>query len=121
MVRLSFRRRLANPGKSGVVLLAGGGEAFAARAVLARTAEQTLDVQNYIWQPDTTGNLLLDELRSAAERGVRVRLLVDDNGINGLDAQLRALDDLPAMEVRLFNPFTLRQPKLLSFAFDFSA
>lgn len=109
----------AHPDKSGVIPLAGGGEAFAARVLLARTAEQSLDVQYYIWQADTTGYLLLDELRAAAERGVRVRLLVDDNGIAGLDTELRALDDLPNMQVRLFNPFTLRRPKLLSFAFDF--
>jgi putative cardiolipin synthase len=46
-------------------------------------------------------------------------LLLDDNGIAGLDPELRALDDLPNLEVRLFNPFTVRRPKLLSFAFDF--
>ena len=109
----------AHPGESGVIPLAGGGEAFAARVLLARTAEQSLDVQYYIWQADTTGYLLLDELRATAERGVRVRLLLDDNGIAGLDADLRALDDLPNLEVRLFNPFTLRRPKLLSFTFDF--
>ena len=109
----------AHPGESGVIPLAGGGEAFAARVFLARTAEQSLDVQYYIWQADTTGYLLLDELRAAAERGVRVRLLLDDNGIAGLDAELWALDDLPNLEVRLFNPFTLRHPKLLSFTFDF--
>ena len=109
----------AHPGASGVIPLAGGGEAFAARVLLARAAEQSLDVQYYIWQADTTGYLLLDELRAAAVRGVRVRLLLDDNGIAGLDPILRALDDLPNIEVRLFNPFTLRRPKLLSFAFDF--
>ena len=108
-----------HPGKSGVIALAGGGEAFAARALLARTAERSLDVQYYIWQADTTGFLLLEELRAAAARGVRVRLLLDDNGISGLDPELIALDDLPNFEVRLFNPFTLRRPKLLSFAFDF--
>lgn len=102
---------------SGVIPLAGGGEAFAARVLLARTAEQTLDVQYYIWQADKTGYLLLDELRAAAERGVR--LLVDENGIAGLDAELCELDDLPNVQVRLFNPFTLRRPKPLSFAFDF--
>lgn len=56
---------------------------------------------------------------SAAERGVRVRLLLDDNGIAGLDAELRALDDLSNFDVRLFNPFILSRPKLLSFTFDF--
>lgn len=114
-----LQTRAANTEESGVVLLAGGGDAFAARVILARAAEQTLDVQYYIWQADTTGYLLLDELRSAAERGVRVRLLLDDNGISGLDKELRALDELSNMEVRLFNPFTLRRPKLLSFGFDF--
>lgn len=108
-----------HPGMSGVIPLAGGGEAFAARALLARTAGRSLDVQYYIWHADTTGYLLLDELRAAAARGVRVRLLLDDNGIAGLDPELRALDDLPDFEVRLFNPFTLRRPKTLSFAFDF--
>jgi cardiolipin synthase C len=109
----------AHPGMSGVIPLSGGGEAFAARVLLARAAEESLDVQYYIWQADTTGYLLLEELRAAAARGVRVRLLLDDNGIARLDAELQALDALANIEVRLFNPFTLRRPKLLSFAFDF--
>lgn len=107
------------PGQSGVLALARGGEAFAARVLLARAAERTLDVQYYIWADDTTGMLLLDELRAAALRGVRVRVLLDDNGIAGLDAVVRALDDMPDVEVRLFNPFTLRAPKLLAYGFDF--
>jgi putative cardiolipin synthase len=107
------------PGMSGVTMLTDGRDALAARVLLARTAESTLDVQYYIWQDDTTGWILLDELRAAAERGVRVRLLVDDNGIPGLDAELAGLDALPNAEVRIFNPFTLRSPKLLSYAFDF--
>lgn len=114
-----LRGQAAHPGESGVIPLAGGGEAFAARVLLARAAQRTLDVQYYIWQADSTGYLLLDELRVAAERGVRVRLLLDDNGIPGLDADLAALDGLPSVEVRLYNPFTLRWPKLLSFGFDF--
>lgn len=109
----------AQPGGTGIWPLADGRESFAARVLLARAAEQSIDVQYYIWQTDTTGWILLDELRQAAERGVRVRLLLDDNGIPGLDAELAALDALPQVEVRLFNPFTLRRPKLLSYAFDF--
>src|SRR3546814_603208 len=62
---------------------------------------------------------MLDELRRAAERGVRVRLLLDDLGVSGLDSDLAALDALPDVEVRLFNPFILRTPKLLGYAFDF--
>ena len=53
--------------------------------MLARAAERSLDVQYYIWRDDTTGNLLCKELWDAAERGVRVRLLLDDNNTRGLD------------------------------------
>ena len=109
----------AHPGLSGVVGLADGRDALAARVLLARAARHSIDAQYYIWQTDTTGWLLLDELRAAAERGVRVRLLLDDNGIPGLDNVLADLDALENFEVRLFNPFTLRRPKLLSYTFDF--
>ncbi len=109
----------AHPRLSGVIPLADGRDAFGARLLMARAAEATIDAQYYIWQDDTTGWMLLDELRAAAARGVRVRLLLDDNGIAGLDEALAALNAMPNAEVRLFNPFTLRRPKLLSYAFDF--
>jgi cardiolipin synthase C len=108
-----------NPELDGVRPLANGRVAFAARAVLTEEAVSSIDVQYYIWQNDVTGLMLLDELRAAAERGVRVRFLVDDNGISGLDTKLAELDAMPTANVRIFNPFTLRNPKLLSFAFDF--
>ncbi len=108
-----------NPGRDGIRPLGNGRVAFAARAILAREAVSSIDAQYYIWQDDVTGLMLLDELRSAAERGVRVRLLVDDNGISGMDSYLAELDALPTANVRIFNPFTLRNPKLLSYAFDF--
>ena len=106
-------------GQSGVVPLADGRDALAARILLARAAQETIDVQYYIWQADTTGWLLLEELRAAAERGVRVRMLLDDNGIPGLDNVLADLDALDNVEIRIFNPFTMRNPKILSYAFDF--
>ena len=109
----------AHPGQSGIWPLSDGREAYAARILLARNAEHSIDMQYYIWQTDTTGWILLDEMRKAAERGVRVRLLLDDNGVPGLDAELAALNAMPNVEVRLFNPFTLRDPKLLSYVFDF--
>ncbi len=108
-----------HPGQSGVVPLVDGRDALSARILMARAAEASIDVQYYIWQADTTGWLLLDELRAAADRGVRVRLLLDDNGIPGLDDVLAALHAHPMIEVRLFNPFVLRQPRLLSYGFDF--
>lgn len=107
-------------GKSGVLPLLDGPDALAARVALIRAAEVALDVQYYIWNRDTTGLILLAELREAAGRGVRVRLLLDDNGIDRLDADLAALDALPNIEVRLFNPFILRTFKPLGYTFDFA-
>lgn len=104
---------------SGVVPLLGGPDAFSARAALIRKAEVALDVQYYIWQRDATGLILLNELRKAAERGVRVRLLLDDNGIIDLDDELAALNEVQNFEVRLFNPFIYRRIKELGYAFDF--
>ena len=106
-------------GLNGFRPLADGRAAFAARAILIREANTSIDAQYYIWQDDTTGLMLLEELRAAAERGVRVRLLLDDNGIPGLDGLVAELNALPTAQVRIFNPFTLRRPKLLSYLFDF--
>lgn len=109
----------ANPGLSGVYLLDSAREAFAARVLLARQAERSLDLQYYIWHDDTTGLLLLGEILDAANRGVRVRLLLDDNGIPGLDAVLASLDSHPNVEIRLFNPFMQRGFKTLGYLGDF--
>ena len=109
-----------HPGKSGIHPLSNPHDAFAARVLLARAAERTLDVQYYIWHGDMTGTLLLEELHTAADRGVRVRLLLDDNGTVGLDTELAALAQHPLIEVRLFNPFVLRSPKWLGFLTDLS-
>lgn len=110
---------LAHPGKSGVHALADGRNAFAARVLLAQAAERTLDVQYYTWHKDMTGTLLFAAVRDAAERGVRVRLLLDDQGTAGLDALLAALDAHPDIEVRLFNPFAVRNMRILGYATDF--
>ncbi|WP_413875931.1 phospholipase D family protein [Albidovulum sp.] len=117
--RLAFSAPPGSEGLSGVVPLIDGPDAFIARLAFIRSAEQALDVQYYIWQRDATGLILLDELRKAAERGVRIRLLLDDNGVNGLDPDLAALDSLSNFEIRLYNPFILRRPKFLGYAFDF--
>lgn len=117
--RLALAAPPGEENRSGVLLLTDGLDAFAARIALIRGAEVALDVQYYIWQRDATGLILLDELRKAAMRGVRVRLLLDDNGINGLDGDLAALDALPDVEVRLYNPFILRTLKPLGYVFDF--
>lgn len=110
---------VAHPGQTGILPLADAQQAFAARMLLARAAERTLDVQYYIWHDDITGTLLLDALRQAAQRGVRVRLLLDDNGIAGMDDILARLDADPRIEVRLFNPFAFRPLKALGYVTSF--
>ncbi|MEO6659972.1 MAG: phospholipase D family protein [Burkholderiaceae bacterium] len=105
----------AHPGKSGVFALSDGRDAFAARVLLADASERSLDIQYYIWNGDKTGTLLFEALRRAADRGVRVRLLLDDNGTAGLDTVLAALDAHPNIEVRLFNPFMHRRWRALNF------
>ena len=110
---------MAHPGLAGIHALADGRDAFAARAVLAQAADRSLDVQYYIWRDDTTGRLMFDALRSAAERGVRVRLLLDDNNTAGLDGALAALDAHPMIEVRLFNPNGIRSMRAAGMAADF--
>ena len=97
------------PGRTGVLLLADGLDAFAARATSARKAGRSLDLQYYIWNDDLTGGLLARELHAAAERGVRVRLLLDDLNAKGLDPKWLALDAHPAIEIRLYNPFRNRE------------
>lgn len=108
------------PNKSGIRLLGNPKDAFAARILLALSAQKTLDLQYYIWQKDITGALLFETITKVAERGVRVRLLLDDNGINGLDDALAALNRLENVEVRIFNPFIQRRFKWLGFITDFS-
>jgi putative cardiolipin synthase len=106
-------------GVSGMYPLFRGAEAFDARVTLARAAEVSIDAQYYIWHDDLTGLPLLAELKAAAERGVRVRLPVDDNGTPGLDSELSALNAMDNFEVRIFNPFKIRNPRLVSYLFDF--
>ncbi|KAA3630255.1 MAG: phospholipase D family protein [Proteobacteria bacterium] len=116
---LAARAARNRPGLTGVTPLGNGADAFAARILLANAAVSSIDAQYYIWHGDLTGTLLLDALRRAADRGVRVRLLLDDNGTSGLDAEIAQLDAHENAEVRLYNPFNLRRFKVLSFGFDF--
>ena len=109
-----------DPALSGIELLNDGRAAFAARMDLIRAAEESLDIQYYIWQRDATGLALLGEVQRAADRGVRVRLLIDDHGSPALDRDLAILDTHPMIEVRLFNPFILRRGRFLGFLFDFA-
>jgi cardiolipin synthase C len=110
----------AHAGRTGIHGLVDASEAFAARALLAGAADKTLDVQYYIWRGDHTGYLMFEALWQAAERGVSVRLLLDDTNTGGLDDTLRALDAHPNIAVRLYNPMAMRSARLLNFVTDFS-
>src|SRR2546423_8675127 len=110
----------AHAGLSGVFALPNGRDAFAASALLADAAEHIIDARYYIWNNDLSGTLLFEALRRAADRGVRVRLLLDDNNTSGLDQVLAALDTHPQIEVRLFNAFRSRRWRWLGFLTDFS-
>ena len=96
------------PGASGFRLVREGPEAFAIRSRTALLAERSLDVQTYIWHDDGTGSYLAGQLLAAADRGVRVRLLLDDMDARAKDEGFAALDAHPHIEVRLFNPFKTR-------------
>ena len=108
-----------HPGLSGVYPLRDARDAFAARSLLAAAAERSLDVQYYIWNKDLSGTLLFKALYDAAQRGVRVRLLLDDNNTSGLDTILAAMDAHPLIEIRLFNPFVIRGPRPIGYLTEF--
>jgi putative cardiolipin synthase len=105
---------------SGFSPLSDGLDAFAARASLASLAEKTIDVQYYIWHDDDVGDLLAVALLKAAERGVRVRILIDDIGLGASDAGLIAFDSHPNLEIRLFNPRINRAWRAIESVFSFN-
>jgi putative cardiolipin synthase len=113
-----FSAELAvNPDKTGVFLLQDGRDAFTARALLARKAEKSIDLQYYMYHQDTVGSLLTYEVLKAADRGVRVRMLIDDiYGNEGENAWV-ALDAHSNIEVRLWNPWKRGRNRMIQSVF----
>jgi cardiolipin synthase C len=103
--------------QSGFRLIPEGPEAFALRARGAQLAGRSLDVQTYIWHADMTGGYLAQLIIEAADRGVKVRLLVDDMNARGDNFAFAALDAHENIEVRMFNPFASRDG-MLGFLFE---
>jgi len=117
----AVRQQLAaHPGNSGFLPVPNGVDALLWRVALAAAAERSLDVQYYIWHDDLTGRLFADALLRAADRGVRVRVLIDDVGTSPDDSQLAALDTHPNIEIRIFNPVASRSARGLGMLSDFS-
>ncbi|MEE4605700.1 MAG: hypothetical protein V2J65_30770 [Desulfobacteraceae bacterium] len=78
---------LRHLGKSGFAIIRKGRPAFTGRIAMTAMAKKSMDLQHYIWEPDTTGRILVLRLVEAADRGVRVRILVDDNTFAGRDSR----------------------------------
>jgi putative cardiolipin synthase len=94
-----------HPSESGFLLYNSGEPAIQARVALAAVAESTIDAQYYEWAGDALGRAILDQVIAAADRGVRVRLLIDDYAAKGHDLAFEVLDAHPKIEVRVFNPY----------------
>lgn len=116
LVRAGFG---AADGLSGFHLLDHGDEALIARLALADRAGRSLDLQTYIYDFDAAGLLVLGRLLAAGDRGVRVRLLLDDTTVHSHEAEWLAVDAHPAIEVRAFNPFRVRQPSYVEQLIDY--
>jgi putative cardiolipin synthase len=95
-----------------------GRTALEARLALADLAERSLDLQYYIWDADVSGHLLADRVIRAADRGVRVRVLLDDNSIVDRDTAIAQLSAHPNIEIRAFNPFRYRGNRWQDFLTD---
>ena len=108
-----------NPDLSGFHLLGNGLDAFVARAVLAKAAEKSIDTQYYMIHNDVVGSLFIYQLYQAAERGVRIRLLLDDIDQGGKDFGAAVFDSHPNFEVRIFNPFSRNTGRTKQFVTGF--
>lgn len=107
-----------NPELTGYHVLYDPLNAIAARIHLIDKSEKTLDLQYYIWDNDKIGSLALYKIIQAADRGVKVRLLIDDNNAKSMEAVYLALDQHANIEVKLFNPYKLRRLRPLEMVID---
>ena len=110
--RLIAPREAGHPGQSAFRLVSEGAEAFVIRTRSARLATRSLDIQTFIWRRDLTGKFLMHRVLEAADRGVKVRVLVDDMDARKSNASFAALAAHRNIAVRVFNPFVSRQGML---------
>ncbi len=118
------RAARGHDGKSAFRLLSVGVDGFLFRAQMIEAATRTIDLEYFIFRQDDTGQLLTDALLRAADRGVHIRLLVDDADSDDGDEQIAALSADPRIQIRIYNPFAYRGRvelfRDLEFAFDAS-
>ncbi len=113
------KEAVKHPEESGFHLIPYGQEAFTSRIAMAEIAEKSLDLQYYLWHADSTGVLLAHHVLKAADRGVKVRILLDDIGLSGIDSIIASMDAHPNIQIRIFNPFAHRSLRGLNFLHDF--
>lgn len=107
-----------NNGKSGALLIQDGSQALIHRSALAKMAQKSILLQSSIYRDELSSRVLMRELWLAANRGVKVRLLIDDNGLDSDFSDIIALDSHPNIEVKIFNPYKnrskfLRYPEMI--------
>jgi len=107
-------------GNSGFRIIPVGADGFLTRMQMINAAERTLELQYFIFRGDETGRLLTNAVLHAADRGVRVRVLIDDGETVAGDEQLKALEAHRAVEIRIFNPFAYRGHTMLLRAIEFT-
>lgn len=108
-----------HPKKSGFYILPYGADALRVRIALCDIAQKSLDLQYYLWHDDNSGALLAQHILQAANRGVKVRVLIDDIGLAGRDNIIASIDAHPNIDIRIFNPFSSRNLHLFDFVSDF--
>lgn len=103
---------MQNPKKSGAMLIKSGKVAFLHRIALVRMAKYSIELQTYIYENDVTSRILMHELKLAADRGVKVRIIVDDNGLSSDTSDIMILNYHPNIQVKVFNPYKYRSKVL---------
>ncbi|MGF1703275.1 phospholipase D-like domain-containing protein [Photobacterium makurazakiensis] len=118
----TYRPESLGQGTSAILLQDTGWDALAQRLALIEMAEHSIDIQYYIWNSDTSGHYLANRLIAAADRGVQVRVMLDDINLDEREDLLVALDSHPQIDIRVFNPIPSRRGvvKWLSVLGDFS-
>ncbi|AOA60002.1 phospholipase [Acinetobacter larvae] len=110
--------KIKNPELTGYHILYDPLDALAARIHLIDRAEKTLDLQYYIWDNDKIGSLVLYKIIQAADRGVKIRLLIDDNNAHAMEGVYLALSQHANIEVKLFNPYRFRTLRAIDMVLD---
>jgi putative cardiolipin synthase len=108
-------------GESGFLLMDRGRDALSWRAILADAAEKSIDAQYFMWKNDDAGKIMMQRLLAAADRGVRVRVLIDDSMTESNPHYLALFGAHPEVELRLYKPFGPRHKSLVIRWIDYVA